>query len=64
MDISEKQLVMFGNYLLGKKRRDLFKALSQKGFQSLGERLENVHDSDLSFFRAMIKKKKPIGSSN
>lgn len=56
MNITEKELVMFGNYLLGKKRKELFKKFTMKGYQSLPERLGAVHDSDLSVLRGEIMK--------
>lgn len=42
-----EQLVKLGNYLLSKKRRDLFKKHPVFGSKYLKERLSQVHDADL-----------------
>lgn len=45
---TEAELVGFGNYLLSKERRDLYK--KEKTGIPLAERLSSVNDSDLSNF--------------
>lgn len=56
-EYTEKDLILFGNYMMSKKRKDLFKERPKsKGDQPLSMRLSMVHDGDLSFFRKMSKK--------
>ena len=54
---TEKDLILFGNYMMSKKRKDIYKERPSKGMESLNERLARVSDGDLSFLRAMINKK-------
>ena len=46
---NKKDLVDFGNYLLSKERKELFK-LHPKPIGSLEERLSKVHHSDIENF--------------
>lgn len=52
--MTKKDLISFGNYLLSEKRKERFKAISNK---NLKERLSEVHDADIANWKEDQKKK-------